>query len=507
MRFLKNLIFILLAVISIGLILATVKGLPGVNGKLLRFQSPDDYDTYPTSPFEVINSNSRFTLIESIVERGNFFFNDDQAKFSAPDIVYYRGKYFSIFTPGISFLALPFYLVGRALGLTQIITFSFNIIALFINIYLIICLARKFGASSTAGFLGALIYVFGTNSLAYTLSLSQHQFSTTLVLLALLIASSKTSVLNNLFMGLVFSVGVIVDIPNLFALFPMFVYVMFKHFSLEDSRLKINLKIVSLFISLLPFIGLFAWYNYSLTGSFTKLGQVLGRSDFPHKEAQSKNLKPDNPFGYQRKSLPLGSRLQLNGFYQLLVSPERGWIYYSPVVLIGLIGLGIGLKNPNTKVLSILSISSIIVTLVVYSMHGDPWGGWAFGSRYMIPSSAIAMAAFALTFSRFKKRLLYFLFTVSLVIYSVIVSISGALTTTLIPPKVEAIHFENPVPYTYQLNFDYIFKNNSTGSLVYHLVFQNMLSVKVFYFGYVALALLVIITTYFLATPKYEKHQ
>ena len=67
MKYIKNIIFVLILLCSAELILAAFRGLPGEDGKPLRFQDPSDYDTYPTSPFEVTNSDSRYTLIESII--------------------------------------------------------------------------------------------------------------------------------------------------------------------------------------------------------------------------------------------------------------------------------------------------------------------------------------------------------------------------------------------------------------------------------------------------------
>jgi hypothetical protein len=489
-----------IVVLSLFLSLLAFRGLPGEDGKPLRFQDYSDYHTFPTSPFEVTNSNSRYSLIESIVERHTLFFTDAQAKFSAPDIVYYQGRFFSIFTPGISFLAIPFYLLGKAINLTQFVTFQFNILVLLVNILLIVRLSQRFGVSIYAGLLGGLVYAFATNSLSYALSLSQHQFSAALVLLALLNASApRRTLVNNLTLGILFSLGIIVDIPNLFTLLPMILYVAFRHFELLSHKLKVNLRLAALALGTLPLMVLFLWYNYTLTGSFTKLGQTIGRSDYPPKEEKIEANIWDNPYGYSRPVLPLGTRLQLNGFYQLLVSNERGWFYYSPVVALGLLGLYIGLKNPSTRNLSVLSFSTIFVTIVLYSMHGDPWGGWAFGSRYMIPSSAVSAAGLALAFSWYGRRLLFVLVFAVLTIYSVTVSSSGALTTTLIPPKVEAIYFTNPQLYTYQLNLDYIFTRSLTGSLAYHWFLKNYIDVKTFYFVFTGIALGMIASTYLLA--------
>ena len=70
-------------------------------------------------------------------------------------------------------------------------------------------------------------------------------------------------------------------------------------------------------------------------------------------------------------------------------------------------------------------------------MWGDPWGGWAFGSRYLIPGYALICIFLSLVLSRFRKNLVFLSIFFIVGIYSLSVNTLGALTTNRVPPKIE----------------------------------------------------------------------
>lgn len=88
------------------LLLCLVLIIPVVRGKAgtpFYYQKPQEMDTKIGSPFELSNSISRYVLTEAIVNNQSFFLSLDQARAAAPDVVDYKGKFISIFTPGVSF--------------------------------------------------------------------------------------------------------------------------------------------------------------------------------------------------------------------------------------------------------------------------------------------------------------------------------------------------------------------------------------------------------------------
>ena len=58
-------------------------------------------------------------------------------------------------------------------------------------------------------------------------------------------------------------------------------------------------------------------------------------------------------------------------------------------------------KNKELAVTIILMILSIIL---LYGMWGDPWGGWAFGTRYLIPAFALMSIPIGMALNKYGKK-------------------------------------------------------------------------------------------------------
>jgi len=56
--------------------------------------------------------------------------------------------------------------------------------------------------------------------------------------------------------------------------------------------------------------------------------------------------------------------------------------------------------------------------LMIYSMWGDPWGGWAFGSRYLIPAYAAISVFLAVALEKFRRDKLFLLMVFMAFVYS-----------------------------------------------------------------------------------------
>src|SRR5258706_6380048 len=165
-KYIKILTIIFIACVSILLLILSIKG--NVKDGSLMFQN--DSSTVVGGPYESTNSTSRYALTQSIVNNGAFSFTNDLAVFASPDLVQYKGKYFSIFTPGESFLGIPFYIIGNFFGIPQIATFSITLILALINFALISKIANKFGTNIYLSLLSAFPILFGTNAFAYALT-------------------------------------------------------------------------------------------------------------------------------------------------------------------------------------------------------------------------------------------------------------------------------------------------------------------------------------------------
>jgi hypothetical protein len=90
-----------------------------------------------------------------------------------------------------------------------------------------------------------------------------------------------------------------------------------------------------------------------------------------------------------------------------------------------------------------------------------------------------------------------------LAFYSLKVNALGALTTSNIPPKVEADHLQVPIPHTYAYNQQLLNKNNQSSSLVYNL-FTNVFTASQYYYLYLTAVSLVGLVL--LLTDFYSHH-
>ncbi|MBP7832484.1 MAG: glycosyltransferase family 39 protein [Candidatus Levybacteria bacterium] len=448
-------------------------------GNPIYYQS--ERDTRVGGPFESTNSNARYALTESIVKYGTVFLNPDLAQFSSPDVVEFKGKYFSIFTPGISFVGIPFYALGQQFNSPQLTTYLATTLFAVFNLYLVYKIARRLGGNTIASLLAGFTFIFATNALSYAHTLTQHHMSVTAILLGVLFATNKKNLINAIGFGAVFGMGALFDVPNVIMMAPLGLYMLFSYFSLQTVQNKIKLSIkasvMGLLIGVIPFIMLFGWYNHTTSGSYTLLAQSIGR---PTGLSTAPDLKSIKKTQTQTKSdasfkLPFETRAQMNGSYILLLSNERAWIFYSPIVLLGVFGIFLAFRKTDSKTLAGLVASVIIVNVSIYTMFGDPWGGWSFGPRYLIPSAALLSASIGIILTRYNRNFIVIPVFLALFAYSAFISSTGALTTNAIPPKVEAVNLPTPIPYTYEYSFQMLEKNQMS-SLMYNLYFPNMLT-------------------------------
>ncbi len=461
----------------------------GFKGKANSFDlTVPHLETGVGNVFETSNTNSRYALTSSLVESKSFFFTEEQARFAAPDLVRLNGKFFTIFTPGISVAAVPFYTLGKNLGGYQHITTFFTTATFaLMNVVLIYIVSRKIGASKILACVAGALFVLATNAYSYAFTLTQHHGTVTILLLLLLNALSKQrTVLNNLVFGILCGIGFLFDFPNIFLFIPIGLYVLSKHFNNDtirsNVRVEIDLSFVAIAVGFLPLVGAFLWYNLQVTGSPTKFGQMYPRSDyFDSEEVKEKNrleaAEPKDPFA---EKVPFSTRAQLKGFYTLLISDERSWWYYSPVVLIGFLGLVALNRKQQTQEFAILFGSVLFLNIIMYGMFGDPWGGWSFGPRYLIPGAAILSILVSIALTHFRRSIFLSILFLALTAMSSGISIAGALTTNSIPPKIEAQSLTVRIPHTHLYNFE-LLEAGKSSSLVYNKWLEGRIPLKTYW--------------------------
>lgn len=160
----------------------------------------------------------------------------------------------------------------------------------------------------------------------------------------------------------------------------------------------------------------------------------------------------------------------------LLIAPDKGIFIFNPIFFLGIFGVIYAFKKLTIEK-SIL-ISLVLVNLFFYSSWGDPWGGWAFGPRYLIPSMAILSLFVALFLVEVKYKFIMKIVAFVLLAFSVAVSLLGALTTNAVPPITEAIPLKMKSGFPF--NIDFLLHDRSS-SYVYTTYFHSSMNLIQYY--------------------------
>lgn len=356
-------------------------------------------------------------------------------------------------------------------------------IALFalFNVYLIRAIAVKLGAHPLAASIGAITFLFATPAYAYAVTLYQHHVSTFLLLMSIYLLLRFNSAWSLLGVWSLFAFSFAVDYPNLFMFIPILVFAMVRTIPIvkRAQRIEVSIpirRIVTVLGVIAPF-AFFFWFNQmsygnplQLSGSLVRAveiksdGSPVLETDVFMKLVKEGKIKKEDLVNAKSNFFAFfQNRNMLNGFYTHLISPDRGTLIYTPVVFLGIIGFIVAYRRKNPYVPLFVGILGINVLL--YSMWDDPYGGWAFGSRYMIPTYAILSIFIGIALHRLGKQTLFIVLFFALFSYSVAVNTLGAITTNRLPPKVEAEALSEITkrvePYTYQRNIEYLNVGNS----------------------------------------------
>lgn len=491
MKFIKKLplgiiLFTLFSIIVLALSIRGIAGTPSQN-------NINNLQWKENGPFELSPERGRYALTYSIIENHSVNFSVPLARFTAPDVAYYNGKYVSLFAPLLSYIVSPGYLLGKFFGGAQIGTFAVISVFAVLNFILIYKNALLLKANKTASLLAATTFLFGTPAFSYAVNLYQHHVSTFLILLSiyLLIKSQKVVYLAIVF--LLCAIALPLDYPNLFLMLPVGLYATSRIIYAKRFQKKINIsinlkRILAPTLMILPIL-FFLWFNtQSYGGPFNFLGgnsveavKVIGANGKPvtvavHDKSSTTTVSSNNGLSL------FHTRNFVNGLYIHLLSPDRGIINYAPIVLFGVLGFIFSLKK-KVKYASLL-ISVVAANIILYSMWGDPWGGWAFGSRYLIPSYAILSIFSALLLTYWRRNIIFILIFTLISFYSVAINTLGALTTSALPPQVEVLGLEKVTglvqKYTYAKNWD-LMGVGDLKSFFFNQFASNVMSAFTFY--------------------------
>jgi hypothetical protein len=115
----------------------------------------------------------------------------------------------------------------------------------------------------------------------------------------------------------------------------------------------------------------------------------------------------------------------LEGFYGLLVSPSRGMLVYSPILVFAVWGMFRLWREPRLEKLRPLSVA-VLLLLVVQAKWFNWHGGWSFGYRLMVDATPLlALCAASVAVVVWRQKVLLGVFAV-LLAWSVGVQVIGA---------------------------------------------------------------------------------
>lgn len=483
--FLKRIIFIVF-LLSASILALSIRGNWG-NPTEITVQSKSWKED---GPFELSPERGRFALAYSIIENNSVFFSIPLARFVTPDLGYANGKYVSLFAPALSYIIVPGYLIGKVFGASQV--GSFATISLFAlgNLFLIYTIAKKLTRCRLPSILAGIIFLFATPAYAYGVNLYQHHVSTFIILAACYLVINYRSFISLALVWFLTATSLPLDYPNLILMIPIALFAGLKiiEVTVQDSvKIKIHLiKILSVAAAAVP-LAFLVWFNtisYSNPTQFAGTIENVSRVDENGKPSvniliNAKSVEDVINSEKQDKSATgfFRTRDLVNGLYILVFSPDRGILGFTPVILLSIIGMISLFKKYRTETVMFLSI--VVTNILLYAMWGDPWGGWAFGSRYLIPSYAILAIFLASAISTWRKNILFVSLLLVLGTFSIFVNTAGALSTNANPPQVQVLELERvsnkEEKYTYERNLDYL-KIKTSKSFFYRTWARNYIS-------------------------------
>lgn len=449
-------------------------------------------------PFELSPERGRYALTQSLAEDKSFFLRPEIARYVTPDLGYLDGKYLSLFSPGISILATPLYLIGAQFNIAQVATFSLSAIFALLNFALIVKICQQLGLSLRSGLIAALTYLLATPAFAYSVSFYQHQTTAFLLLATTALLFSKINLIKLTLSAFLSTFSFWIDSQNPIFFVPLVVYGLICSFKVikVKENIKISIPLINslaIFGAIVVAVGYMFYSNVVYNHPLKLSGTVQSIGSF-----NEKNEPVPKRAGEEKIALRFfNPRHMIHGTSTLITSQDRGIVLYSPIILFAIFGIPYMFQKEKQKVLILLS--TILVVFTLYTMWGDPYGGWAFGPRYLIPAFGLSSIFLAATFDKFWQKFWFKITFSALFTYSVAVNLLGALTTNQVPPKVEAVPLN--MKWNFLLNWD-MFVQGQTSSFIYKtFLVQN---IPLIYYSLFILATIIFLGLLLIWHPQRE---
>ncbi|MGQ0792542.1 MAG: hypothetical protein ACT4NX_00435 [Deltaproteobacteria bacterium] len=302
-----------------------------------------------------VDGNSMLAVSESLATRGDFTVPPWLGNVGAD------GRYYSIWYPLLSIAALPFVAAGLRIGgfldlpphyVAAVAAVGLNILLTSATASIVALLALRLGSGARDAFIAALGFAFGTIALVYARNFFAEPLLAFLAISGLYCALKPSPAIPSVASALsVLAKPTGVIAAPIFALY----------FYVKGRSLWFSLSPV---IALAVGAALYALYNYARFASpFSVRGGESAAFDI--------SVFPE-------------------GLAGLVASPGRGLIWYSPPVILAIIGFS---KLVKSKPWEASAIAGLFFGYLLSHALLPYWhGGWCWGPRYLLPAIAPLMA-------------------------------------------------------------------------------------------------------------------
>jgi len=290
------------------------------------------------------------------------------------------GRDYSWFGIGSVLLSFPLYALAKIASIHPVVLLGIlNPLFSAATAVLVCFFCISAGYSRKASAFTSFLYGLCTMAWYYSKDPGDHSFETFLILFATFsmyrfTISKKISRI--LLSGLALGVASLIRPTSFLFVFPLML--MLTASSVKERGFSQSYKViargaVTLFFCLLPFLSLFLWYNSYRFGSVFESGYSLIANRAGVK------LFSDTSFG--------------TGLLGLLVSPGKGFFFYSPIALLFFVCFKSFWRKHQE--LGICFISTIIIYVLFFAKYLYWHGDWAWGPRFLFVLTPFLMIPIA----------------------------------------------------------------------------------------------------------------